>query len=555
MLFTMKNYILTITLLFCALTSGFTQFSSVASGFIKPAGIETDDSGNVLVTETGTGANDARVVMVRPNGDKIPIITGLPSFTNARVGGTTGAVQTLRLANNRLAVLIGEGSTISFGRIMLFNMTGFQAGVSPAKSVADTTSTLDVSRFVLTQTTVSNPFSMAIDKDGNWYVVDAGANLIVKITPTGQRSVFTTFPRIPNGTGFTDAVPTKIITKPDGGFYVCTYTGFPFVQGRATIYSLNNAGVATPYVSNMTLLTDIQLDPRTGDLYALQYGTFAQATGYAANSSRVFRIGRDGGTPELVDGNFGPGVGLALDRAGTIYVTSLGAGLLLKKSNATRCFKLDFNITNDNGLILYNSIKFSLSVKNNDAAPATNVRIFWLPPYKRFEGDAKPYAQQGFYQSKGRYDGWNGFWVIPRLEPGETATAYQHLFVVNPQLDATQIFQVANCNEQNPNFLPYFKDENEENVVAFKNNPTNRGTAFSVSPNPANEKISVVLDPVSDTEWTVKLRNTLGQTLFSQKGNNNRSIDIDSKNLHSGLYIVEYQSEGERKTSKVLIQH
>ncbi len=553
----MKGYILTFILFFCALTSGFSQFSTVASGFIKPAGIETDENGNVLVTETGSGANDARVVMVRPNGDKIPIITGLPSFTNARVSGTTGAVQTLRLPNNRMAVLIGEGANAAlFGRIMVFNMTGFQAGVSPAKTVGDTTSTIDVSRFVLTQTgiTASNPFSVAVDKDGNWYVVDAGANMIVKITPTGQRSVFTIFPRIPTATGgLSDAVPTKIITKPDGSFFVCTYSGFPFNAGRAVIYSVDKAGVATPFVSNMTLLTDLQLDPRTGDLYALQYGTFAN--GYAANSSRVFRIARDGNTPELVDGNFGPSAGLAIDKSGTIYATSLGAGLLLKKNNATRCFKLDLSMTADNTMTLYNSIKFSLSVTNNDAVAATNVRVFWLPPFKRFEGDAKPFAQQGFYQSKGRYDGWNGFWVIQRLEPGETATAYHHLFVVNTQLDATQISQVANCNELNPNFLPYSTIEGEETGAEFNTNRTNRSSGFSISPNPANDKINVTLNPVSDSEWTVNLINTLGQTVFSQKGNSSRIVDIDSKRLQNGLYIIEYQAEGERKTSKVLIQH
>jgi hypothetical protein len=555
----MKNCLFTTVFLLFAISGNFAQFTNVTGGLINPTGVEIDDNGNAIVTETGNGTNNARVLLVRPNGDKIPIIIGLPSFLlDSITGESSGAWRTMRLPNNRMAVIIGGGPTPLFGRIMLFNLTGFQAGVSPAKRVADTTSTIDISTFAMAQSGVAetDPFSAALDKDGNWYVADAAANMIIKVTPTGQKSIFARFPGFRNptpiGPPFVDAVPTKIIAKPEGGFYVCTLTGFPFLEGRAAIYSVSATGVVTPYVTNMSLLTDMQLDPRTGDLYALQFGSFgfAPSPGFIFGSGKVFRIGRDGGVPVLVDGNFGPGPGLSLDKNGSIYVTSIFTAQLLKKTNATRCFKLDLNLTADNPIALYNSIKYSLTVTNNDVVPATNVRVFWLPPYKRFEGDVKPFALQGYYSSKGRYDGWGGFWVIPRLEPGESATAYFHLFVVNTQLDATQNPQIANCNELNPNFLTF-----SEPNLALKENVSKIGTAFSINPNPANDKINIVIDNMTDKGWTLNLLNTIGQTIFSQKGYSNQTVNIDSKSLQNGLYIVDYQSEGERKTGNVLIQH
>jgi hypothetical protein len=247
------------------------------------------------------------------------------------------------LPNNRLAVIVGEGPTPLFGRIMFFNLTGFQMGVSAPKTVADTTSTIEISSFSLAQTGVtnSNPFSAVVMPDRTWYVADAGANMIVKVAPNGQRSVFARFPKVPNptpiGPPVVDAVPTKILANPDGGFYVSTLTGFPFNVGKAAVYNVDKNGEISVYHQGLTMITDMALDSRTGDIYAMQFGNFAfnPTPGFVFGSGKVHRIQRGGGFSEVVASNFGPGSGLALDENNNLYATSLFTGQLLKMNSPT----------------------------------------------------------------------------------------------------------------------------------------------------------------------------------------------------------------------------
>ena len=560
----MKRLTITTLLAFLMLTFCYAQLVPVTSNLVNPAGIEPDASGNIWLTETGTGANNGRVILVRPNGDKIPIITGLPSNFDATTNETGGPWSTILLPNNRVAVIVGEGPTFLFGRIMLFNLTGFQPGISPAKTIADTTSTIDISRFALAQTGVtnSNPFSAVLDSDGSWYVVDAGANMIIKVTAGGQRSVFARFPKVPNptpvGPPVVDAVPTKIIANPDGGFYVTNLTGFPFNKGQASVFAVDRNGNVTTYAKGFTMLTDLALDPRTGDLYALQFGEFgfAPTPGFIFGSGKVHRIQRGGVYSEVIASNFGPGSGLTLDANGNIYVTSLFTSQLLRMNSlAAACNNFDLSITADNNnLTLYSSIKYTLRITNRGTTNATNVRVFWLPPYKRFEGDAKPFAYQAAYSSKGHYDSWHGYWTIDNLAPGETATATFHLFVVNNTLNATQTAQVAACNQRSSNL-------NADNSVVYQAQlvtmagSENNLSPLSISPNPAYEKINIGITNETDKEWTVKLLNSIGQTVAIQKGQHSRTVHMDIDNLQNGLYLVDYQSAGERKIEKVIIQH
>lgn len=559
----MKKLTTTLSFLLFLLVSSYAQLVPVTSNLVNPAGIEPDASGNIWLTETGTGTNNGRVLLVRPNGDKIPVITGLPSSFDPVVNETGGPWRTILLPNNRLAVIVGEGPTTIFGRIMLFNLTGFQPGISPAKTVADTTSTIDISRFALAQSGVtnSNPFSAVLDSDGSWYVADAGANMIIKVAPNnGQRSVFARFPKVPNptpiGPPVVDAVPTKIMANPDGGFYVSTLTGFPFNAGQAAIYNVDKNGVISLYHRGLTMITDMALDPRTGDIYALQFGNFAFAPspGFVFGSGKVHRIQRGGAFSEVVASNFGPGSGLTLDANGNIYVTSLFTSQLLRMNSlAAACNNFDLSITADNNnLSLYSSIKYTLRITNRGTTNATNVRVFWLPPYKRFEGDAKPFAYQAAYSSKGHYDSWHGYWTIDNLAPGESATATFHLFVVNNTLNVTQTAQVAACNQRGSNF-------NDNNTVFYQAQLVTKASSelspLSISPNPAHDKINVDIINDTDKEWTVRLLNTIGQTVAIQKGQYSRIVSLDVHNLQNGLYIVDYQSAGERKIEKVLVQH
>jgi Secretion system C-terminal sorting domain len=361
----MKKITLTICLSLLFLNLLKAQLSVVTSDLVSPAGVEVDNYGNAWVTETGTGMNDGRVLLVKPNGLKIPVIVNLPSAIDPGSGDTGGAWRTMQLGNNRLAVIIGEGPTDKFGRILIFNLRGFRPGHSRPKTDADAIASIEISSFAKAQpgVTNSNPFSAALDCYGNWYVADAGANMIIKVTRHGHKSVFAKFPPIPNptpiGPPVIDYVPTKIIANPHGGFYVCNLSGFPFLDGNSSILSIDMHGNVRPYATGLTLLTDIVLDHRTGDLYALQFGSFKFPTpGFVFGSGKVHRISRGGRHREVVAENFGPGSGLDVNKRGDIYVTSLFTGQLLRQNNCHSPYLSGRNSEEEEDIVETESISF-----------------------------------------------------------------------------------------------------------------------------------------------------------------------------------------------------
>ncbi|MCK6693247.1 MAG: ScyD/ScyE family protein [Thermoanaerobaculia bacterium] len=305
-------------------------YTVIADSLRLPTGLEVDAQGRLWVVESGYGFDDGAVSVQLPDGALAPVVVGLPSFFDTMTQESVGPWHTLALPNNQLAVTSGLA-----GGVYLFDLNGFTPGVSPPKSAVDSVAFLDITGFVFQNGfTESNPYSLARDASGNLYIADAAANTVVKVEPTGQMTVFDTFPDIPNPLPFgpptIDPVPTRILAKPGGGFYVCGLTGFPFLDSAATIYSVSSDGVVTPYAGGFTTLTDMALDAVTGDLFVLQLGKFDLSIfNYAPNSAKVTRIKPNGDRIVVADG-FDLGSALALDGQGNLYVSELGVGRILK---------------------------------------------------------------------------------------------------------------------------------------------------------------------------------------------------------------------------------
>jgi len=69
--------------------------TTVATGLASPMGIETQNNGNIWVSESGTAHNDGKVVVIKPNGQKYDAIINLPSFLNKNTGELQGTVHIL----------------------------------------------------------------------------------------------------------------------------------------------------------------------------------------------------------------------------------------------------------------------------------------------------------------------------------------------------------------------------------------------------------------------------------------------------------------------------
>ena len=327
-------------LLFGVLSSPFSfgqNIVPIAFDFATPVDVSLDADGNAWVTETGSGADDGRIQKVLPDGTKETIIENLPSFFDVMSQELQGALSTQALPDGRIFVCQGEGVDALSATILEFHIDDFLAKGAPLVP-GDQRSAIEHGEWVEANGFAeSNPYSFILDGDGNFIISDAAANAVIKYTTaTGQFEVLAEFPPFENpspvGPPFVDAVPTKILAHPDGGYLVSTLTGFPFLEGAAKIYHLQNDGSMSVYASGLTLLTDMAFDPNDGELVVLQFASFGPVDttfGFIFNSARLLKIHETGGVDTLAEG-FGPSAGLALSDDGSAYLTHLFLGQLLK---------------------------------------------------------------------------------------------------------------------------------------------------------------------------------------------------------------------------------
>lgn len=328
----MRTFIFLLFILVASLASAQT-YTVVADSLRLPNGLEIDSQGRLWVVESGYGFDDGAVSILLPDGTLLPVIVGLPAFFDTTSQESVGPWHTIALPNNKLGVF----SPIN-GGVLVFDLANFTPGQSQPLTVNDTLGSVIIADFVYQNQPPgmpdSNPYTGVLDANGNWYIADAGFNGIVKVSASGQRSVFCKFDPIANpspvGPPFYDAVPTRIIAKPGGGFYVCNLTGFPFLEGTASIFEVSASGVVNTHATGFTMLTDLILKPNNGDLYALQIGTFDLSIfNFAPNSSKVWCLHADG-SREVIAENFDLSPGMALDAQGNLYVAELGLGRVLR---------------------------------------------------------------------------------------------------------------------------------------------------------------------------------------------------------------------------------
>jgi sugar lactone lactonase YvrE len=320
-----------------------TPYTVVATGLKLPAGLEVDADNRLWLNQSGTGQNDGSVGILNANGSFLPVVTGLPSKFN-QFNDIDGPWHTIPMPNNQIAVVTAGGVGTYTGSVLFFNLTGFVPGVSAPKTPAMNMRHIPVSDFMVSKgfprPVSTNPFSIATDATNNLYVSDAAGNSLLKFDAANNGTILHTLPDFANptpiGGPFINQVPTRIIARPSGGFYVATLTGFPFIAGKASIYTVSTEGVVTLFKTGFNALIDLAIHPQTGDLYALQHAESysLQTQAFVANTSKVIRINADGSTKDVFTG-FGPAFGMAFDQSGNLFVSEITAGRVLKFSHST----------------------------------------------------------------------------------------------------------------------------------------------------------------------------------------------------------------------------
>lgn len=258
------------------------------SGLKMPVGMSIDEKGQLWVAETGTGNNDAQVSMVTPAGTIHTVVTGLNSvFANGAVEGMSHVFY----AEGKLYILNGNA-----GRLYSTDVSSFKPGDSPM--AASALESEDLRTFVhslnLTDPLNSNAYQLTFGPDNHLYIVDAGANAIIKRDKNSK--ALSLFAQIPNINPTTEAVPTGIVF--DGSkFLVSSLSGGPFIKGSAKIFQVDLNGNVSDYKSGFTTATDILLTPNNKPLitefaeFSLNPPGFVPATGRIVNEDGVTLLG------------------------------------------------------------------------------------------------------------------------------------------------------------------------------------------------------------------------------------------------------------------------
>jgi hypothetical protein len=267
------------------------QCSELISGLRSPLGTALTNQGNLLVSETGTGApGTGRISIVDASGSRRTLLDGLPSGI-ADVGDPNGP-SGLFMSGRTIYVAIGTGdvgragpcpgsdipnpagpSSPIFSSILDIQVsakveqttTGFTLTSADEQALANgQTVTLSSNGGQITirmvanfpdyipfplpcfpdNVQLSNPFGLIAVED-TLYVTDGGRNLVWQINLlTGSLSMLATFPNIPNpvfptfGGPFLQAVPTGIAAA-NNQLLVTLFRGFPFPPLTSTVEQIN----------------------------------------------------------------------------------------------------------------------------------------------------------------------------------------------------------------------------------------------------------------------------------------------------------------------------
>jgi hypothetical protein len=352
------------------------------SGFLSPTGMHGVQSSSMgsgfIVAEAGTGANDGRVTFLEDGTfNRQTVVEGLPSSISE---GFASGPHDATLSGNNLFIALGTTlDPVLNSTVIRFdlNATPWSLGMPPL-TTADIAEIIPVHAFMASQGYAdSNVFSMVLGRKNNLFIVDAGANAILRYDfKTSALSVYVEIPGEPNPTSVgppvIDAVPTRL--RWDGKtLRVSTLTGFPFLPGLAKIYAIDAGKQLSVEQDGLTLVTSFDYDPTNNRLVVTELASsFDPVTGFAPNSGSVVEFARTGErVPISVGANMPTGVMHKPD--GTPFFVSLGDGVLYRIDPGAMSFCVTSRNSVGTGATMSHS--GSVSVLANDLA----LRCDFLP--------------------------------------------------------------------------------------------------------------------------------------------------------------------------------
>lgn len=337
------------------LLAGAATWEVVVGALDNPRGLAFGPEGALYIAQAGSGGDG--LCGPGPEGTRCYGDTGAITRYDLRTGAVTDIVTGLPSLATEDAQMFAIGpNDLSFqGRGNLFFTIGFGgdpnarddlfgpeaaklAHLGRATPNGDWKLIADLGQFEA----AANPTGDEVDSNpygvlalaGRQIVTDAGANTLVQVRANAAAAL-AVFPNrlvdappflglLPGAQIPMDAVPTSVAVGPDGDYYVGQLTGFPFPVGGANVYRVPKEG-GTPevFASGFTNIVDVAFGP-DGSLYVLEIARNGLLAAFNANdwTGALIRIAPDGTRTELVPGVLAAPGGMAVGSDGALYVTN-----------------------------------------------------------------------------------------------------------------------------------------------------------------------------------------------------------------------------------------
>ncbi len=334
--------LLSITFAFAALSIGFspnktlladTTTTAVMSGLDSPRGLVFGPEGGLYVVEAGRGGSGPCPVLRGQSmcygatgaltrlrrGDQERVAVGFPSYISPS-GEVTGAHDVSFLGVGGAYVTIGFGGGPALRALFGPDGAVFGTLVHVAASghwwpIADVSSHEGINN-PAGGPIDSNPYGL-VARPGARLITDAGANALLSVAADGAITTLAVFPSRPQRA--TDAVPTAMVSGPDGAYYVSELTGAPFTAGAARVYRVVPGEAPEVFLTGFKTAIDLDFGP-DGSLYVLE---FATGPLFFSGPGDVIRVAPDGTRTVVAAGLTNP-TSIAVGPDGALYVTNRG---------------------------------------------------------------------------------------------------------------------------------------------------------------------------------------------------------------------------------------
>lgn len=248
----------------------------VIDDLTAPRGLTPTQEGGLLIAEVGKG----RLLEMSPDGDVSVIADGLP-FTLISGPGNKYPAGPSAVIERDGEYFYVVGGYVEQGFSELYRL---EPGGTPEPMTGQEI------RNRFGSNAVTNPYDLLPAAGGGFLVSDSGINVILHISEDGEIFEYLDFPTRENpqptdGPAEFEVVPTGLARGPDDAVYVASLTGFPYPQGAAQIYRIEDVTAAgettvdgefTVFAEGFTAATDLVFD-EDGSILVTEFSTDMRA--------------------------------------------------------------------------------------------------------------------------------------------------------------------------------------------------------------------------------------------------------------------------------------